>query len=468
MMYLSTRFALRCAAALAAAALVPASAGLQAQEAQVQKAPAKADTVKGLPIDGIAAIVGDKVVLVSEVLSGVNQARARGAPVTNAKELAKLEADVLQQLVDVELLVQKAELEKVEVSDLEIQNQVDDTERKARSNFKSELEFRTALREAGFGSIDEWRKMQADEARRVKLQQGIMQKLQRDGKVTAVNVSESEITEAYEAFKDKLPRKEARVGMRQIVVATRPSEAAKAKARAKIDSIHAELVKHPEDFENIAKRESMDPSNRELGGDLGWNRRGRMVPEFDRMMFALNPGVISPVVETSFGFHIIRVDRVQPAEVKARHILIRPSVDSTDEARTRLLADSIAKIWQGGGSYDSLSVKFHDDAGGEDKSIPEYPRNELPEAYRNALEGAKLNQIVGPFPIPDPGAGVNKFVVAQVTFLDEAGEYTYAEYRDRIRDQLAEERKMRRLIDSLKKQTYVSVRYDPVAQIITP
>jgi peptidyl-prolyl cis-trans isomerase SurA len=182
------------------------------------------------------------------------------------------------------------------------------------------------------------------------------------------------------------------------------------------------------------------------------------------MMFSLNPGIVSPIVETAFGFHIIRVDRVQPAEVKARHILIRPLVDSTDERRARLLADSVATAWRAGGSFDSLSVSFHDGASGEDKSIPEYPRSELPEPYRNALEGAKLNQILDPFPLPDPSAGVAKFVVAQVTFLDEAGEWSLAEARDRIRDQLSEERKMRRLIDNLKKQTYVSVRYDPTKQ----
>ena len=420
---------------------------------------------KALPMDGVAAVVGGQVILVSEVMAGANQARASGAQVTSARDLAKLEKDVLDQLIEAELLVQKAKDEKVEVSEVDLQRQVDETEKRARDNFKSEAEFRQALKEAGFGALDEWRKLQGDQLRRQQLQRDVVQKLRRDGKMTAINVSEREVTEAFEVNRAKLPRKEARVGLRQIVVPTTPAEASKARARARADSLRLELDKHPEDFETMAKRESMDPGSRELGGDLGWNRRGRMVPEFDRMMFALTPGAISPVVETTFGYHIIRVDRVQPAEVKARHILIRPQVDSADERRARLLADSIAAAWRAGGSYDSLSVKYHDEGGGEDRNIPEYPRNELPEAYRNALEGAGLNAIVGPFTIPDVQGGTSKFVVAQVTFLDEAGEYTLPEMRERIRDQLSQERSMRRLVDTLRKQTYVAVKYDPLALV---
>jgi peptidyl-prolyl cis-trans isomerase SurA len=407
--------------------------------------------------------VGDQIILVSEVMTAVNQARASGAKVESAADLAKLEADILERLIDAELLVQKAKDEKVEVQDGDVASSVDDQEKNIRKRFQSDAEFKAALKEAGMGTIEEWRKITGDQLRRDKMQQQVMQKLQRDGKVSAVNVSEEEIRDAFEVFKQRIGRKEARVGLRQIVVATKPSEAAKKRARDKIDSLWNELQKRPDDFELMAKKYSMDGSA-ELGGDLGWNRRGRMVPEFDRMMFSLNPGVISPIVETAFGFHIIRVDRVQPAEVKARHILIRPQVDSSDERRAKELADSIVVAWRAGGSFDSLSVKFHDNASGEDKTIPEYPRSELPEPYRNALEGATLNQIVDPFPLPDPSAGVAKFVIAQVTFLDEAGEWTLNEARDRIRDQLSEERKMRRLIDNLKKQTYVSVRYDPAKQ----
>jgi len=445
------------------AAFAPSALAAQTAPAKSEAPAAPQDTVRGLPIDGIAAVVGDQIILVSELMTAVNQARASGAKVESASDLAKLEADILERLIDAELLVQKAKAEKVEVQDGDIASAVDDQEKGVRKRFKSDAEFKQALKEAGMGTLEEWRKITGDQLRRDKLQQQVMQKLQRDGKVTSVNVSEEEIKEAFDVFKARVGPKEARVGLRQIVVATKPSEDAKKRARAKIDSIWLDLQKNPEDFELMAKKYSMD-GTAELGGDLGWNRRGRMVPEFDRMMFSLNPGIVSPIVETAFGFHIIRVDRVQPAEVKARHILIRPQVDSADERRARLLADSVATAWRAGGSFDSLSVTFHDAASGEDKSIPEYPRSELPEPYRNALEGAKLNQILDPFPLPDPSAGVAKFVVAQVTFLDEAGEWTLAEARDRIREQLSEERKMRRLIDNLKKQTYVSVRYDPAKQ----
>jgi peptidyl-prolyl cis-trans isomerase SurA len=453
--------------AVAALAAAPAVVHAQVTPPVATKpaAPAKPapDTVRGLPVDGIAAVVGDQLILVSEVMTAVNQARASGAKVESDADLARLEADILERLIDAELLVQKAKSEKVEVQDGDVASAVDDQEKNIRRRFQSDAEFKAALREAGMGTVEEWRKLTGEQIRRDKLQQQVMQKLQRDGKVSSVNVSEAEIREAFEVFKQRIGPKEARVGLRQIVVATKPSEDAKKRARAKIDSIWLDLQKRPDDFELMAKKYSMD-GTAELGGDLGWNRRGRMVPEFDRMMFSLNPGVISPIVETAFGFHIIRVDRVQPAEVKARHILIRPQVDSSDERRAAVIADSVVTAWRAGGSFDSLSVKFHDNASGEDRSIPEYPRSELPEPYRNALEGAKLNDIVDPFPLPDPSAGVAKFVVAQVTFLDEAGEWTLAEARERIREQLSEERKMRRLIDNLKKETYVSVRYEPTRQ----
>ena len=82
------------------------------------------------------------------------------------------------------------------------------------------------------------------------------------------------------------------------------------------------------DFATAAKRFSQDPGSKDQGGSLNWFRRGVMVPEFERVAFALKPGVVSDPVESPFGFHIIQVERLQPAEVQARHILLVPTIDS--------------------------------------------------------------------------------------------------------------------------------------------
>jgi peptidyl-prolyl cis-trans isomerase SurA len=419
-------------------------------------------TEKKTNVDGVAAIVGDQVVLISEVMTRVNFARAAGREPKSMAELAKMQRDAVDSLVEEELLVQKAKAEKIEVNEADLLRQIDQFEKRTRERFPSDAEFRTALRGAGFATLEEWRRTQMDQMRRGMMQRDLFQKLRRDGKIVTVNATEKEISAVYEEYKEQLPKKPALVGMRQIVMPTTASEEAKKRARAKIDSIRAELVARPDDFESIAKRVSMDESNKGIGGDLGWNRRGRMVPEFDRVMFALNPGVISPVVETSFGYHIIRVDRVQPAEVKARHILIRPTLDSADEARAEAVAKGVADAWRKGANYDSLVAKYHD-KDNEEKSIPEFERDSLPESYRNAIEGHKVNDVIEPFAIVDPTTNSKKFVIVQLTMLNEAGEYTLAEYRDRIRAQLSEEHTIRRFIDSLKKQTYVSIRFNPAA-----
>ena len=264
------------------------------------------------------------------------------------------------------------------------------------------------------------------------------------------------MTAAFERSRADLQKRPATVTFRQIIVAPKASPAAKAKAKARADSLLAEITKGG-DFEQIAKRESMDPGTKQLGGDLGWNRRGSgLVPEFEAMMFALRPGEVSPVIETAFGYHIIRVDRVQSAEVKARHILIAPVIDSADVAAARVEADSVAAQWRRGVQYDSLVAKHHDAT--EEKGVLQpFNRDSLPASYQAALTGAKPGAITNPFQLTNP-RGAPKFAVLQVVTATEAGEYDPAEIRDQIRAQLSDERSIRQLLDDMRKQTYVSLR----------
>ncbi|MEA3248865.1 MAG: peptidylprolyl isomerase [Patescibacteria group bacterium] len=98
--------------------------------------------------------------------------------------------------------------------------------------------------------------------------------------------------------------------------------ASKEKVQGLVDRIKA-----GEDFSELAKEFSEDPGSGAAGGDLGWFGRGVMVSEFETVAFALQPGELSDIVETQFGYHIILVDEIEEAEgeitrVKARHILI--------------------------------------------------------------------------------------------------------------------------------------------------
>lgn len=451
-------------AILAALATAFAAAPLAAQDTTHAAAAASAAVApmtprEVIPVDRVVAIVGDQPILMSSVQEIIYQRRAQGMPApADSAALAALVRQVVNDLVDEELLLAKAKDEKVELTDDEVNAQVDRQVKSVRDRFKTEVEFRDALKANGLGSPEEYRKGLVEQARRSALQERLIAKMRQDGKIVSGSVSEADVNEAFEKNRPSLPKRPALVGFRQIVVATKASPAALEAARLKAESLLVE-VKRTGDFEQIAKRESMDQSNREVGGDLGWIRRGATVPEFERWAFGLTPGSLSPVVETSFGFHIIRVDRVQPAEVKVRHILIQPKTDSADIERGRLEADSVAIAWRAGANYDSLATKHHDQAGGEEKILPEFDRAQLPETYQTAFTGHNVNDIVGPFQIANP-RGAPKHVVAQLTVSKEGGEYTVADLRQSIRDQLAQERGIRRYLDSLKSQTYVEVMLD--------
>ena len=434
---------------LIAAALLPVAVGAQTP---VTAAP---NTAPALPIDRVVAIVGEQPVLWTDVLTTINQRRAQGLqmPPDSAQQSA-LARTVLNDLVDEEILVQKAKEMKLEVTESEITSSADRQLKSVRAQFKSDEEYRTELRKAGLGTPEEYRKALIDQYRRQNLQQKAFADLRKRAK--PVNVTDEEVTAAFEQSRAALQKRPASVTFRQIIVAPHASAASKARARARAESLLVEIRKGG-DFELIAKRESMDPGTKALGGDLGWNRRGSgLVPEFEAVVFALRPGEVSPVIETAFGYHIIRVDRVQSAEVKARHILIAPVIDSADIAAAHVEADSVAAQWRRGVSYDSLLAKHHDPT--EEKGVLQpFNRDSLPASYQAALTGAKAGTITNSFQLANP-RGQPKFAVLQVVKLTDAGEYNPGEIREQIRAQLSEERSIRQLLDDLRKHTYVSLR----------
>ena len=414
-------------------------------------------------LDRIVAVVGDQPITRFDLEQRMLQDQQRGMrPPSDSAALKAYEMQTLNTMIDEELLLQKAKDLKVDVPDNEINSAVDRQIRDIKARFTTESEFRAELAKAGLGTPEEYRRMLVDQMKRDETIKRTMQKLREDNKVIPANVTEDEVKEAFERSRASLPRRPAQVTFRQIVIAPRPTPAAKEVARVKAESILAE-IKRGGDFALLAKRESMDPGTKEVGGDLGWHRRGDFVTEFERWVWSLPPGELSPVFESPFGYHIVRVDRVAAGEVKARHILIRPKLDSADLVRAHAEADTVLRLWKAGAPFDSLAKKHHDYAAKEETSILDpMARDSLPESYQRAFAGKAANDLVT-FEIPDPQRGMPKVVVAQLLSSTPGGEYTLKEMRELVRNRLAEEGGVRRYLDSLRNRSYVSIRLDQPA-----
>lgn len=415
------------------------------------------DGLRIIPVDRVVAVVATKPILWSEVLERISLARAQGLQVPrDSAGQAQVAKDILEQLVDEEVLLAVAADYKLEVPETEVSARVDQQFDNVRGQFQTEAEFRDALRREGFGTPEEYRRRTLEQAQRDEKQRKALDTLRALGRLAPVNVTEREVAEAFERLKARLGPRPALVAFRQVVVPPRARQSAKDRARARIDSLRARLEAGA-NFDSLARAVSMDEGSAVQGGDLGWNRRGRMVQAFDNMMFALAPGRISPVVETEYGFHVIRVDRVRAGEVRARHILIMPDVDSTDAANARARADSVRTLWRNGMPFDTLIARFHDPA--EERSIPDgYPIDSLPPEYRVALREVPEGGFSEVFAMPMPGSQLSKYIVALVTQKKPAGEWSLADYQERIRRQLQEERSTRRTLDNLRREYYVSVR----------
>ncbi len=429
--------------------LLPALAAAQTQPVVGASRP--------IPIDRVIAIVGNEPILLSEV-EGMAQQMALRDGVTYPTDSAgrdKAVREALEEFIDIRVVVAAAKKAKVEIDETQLSTQLDAQIQAIRGQFPNDSVLRVALRRQGFASVEAFRSLQINRLRDSVLAARYRQNLQQDGKFPHAPVTEAEITEFFNSNRPQFGTNLGGVTFKQIVIPIQPSAAAKLAARAKADSLRT-AIDSGASFEEVAKKFSDDPSSRENGGDLGWWRRGGgLVREFEQWIFALPAGTMSPVFETQFGYHVARVDRVAPGEVKSRHFLIRPVTDTVDLANTVKLADSLANALRAGASFDSLVAKYHD--AGEPPSIPTpIPLDSLRPEYKAPLNGLKAGDIAPSFQMPDR-EGKPRVHVVMITAVEQPREYTVDDWRKLIREDLAFRKGMRKLIDRLRREIYVSV-----------
>ncbi|MEK6689123.1 MAG: peptidylprolyl isomerase, partial [Gemmatimonadota bacterium] len=395
-------------------------------------------------------------ILASEVEEQVfTLLRGQPAP-TDPKIQLTLRQQALGDLIDLELMFVRASADTmVKVTEEEVTSAVDELFRKTRQDYPSDQAFREQIRVTGFQTPEEYRQWLTDRQRKQLMANRLLEYLKAGGKIKPVIPTDREMRAYWESQKASQQRPET-MTFRQIVVTPKASEAARTRAIAIADSILTEL-RRGEDFATAARRCSQDPGSKDQGGSLGWFRRGAMEPKFEEVAFRLRVGVVSDPVETPFGIHLIQVERVQPAEVLARHILIIPEITLADADSARARAVALRSAIAAGASFDSAQRVNHDSQ--ELREIRDLTATQLIPAYAEPMEGLKVGELSEVFAIPVEGAPLRtKFAVVRMVERRLAGEFTYEDVKDTIRSQLGEQMALRRFLDGLRNATYVDVR----------
>jgi peptidyl-prolyl cis-trans isomerase SurA len=407
-------------------------------------------------VDRVVAVVGNKPIMrtkVDETLEIFLQSSADYP--RDSASIHNLRQEMLDRLVEDEIWLQAAMQDTaITVSPEMVQESVDSRMRQLRERYSSELDFDRSIREAGFGTQDEYRRWLADQTREQLFRDAFQQRLRQTGEIRPIPPTERELRAEFERATERPPERPPTVGFRQIVVRPQPDSGALRAALVRAESVLVK-IRGGEDFAELAREYSDDPGTKDQGGELGWQRRGSgLAPEFEQAAFRLRPGQTSNLVLTSFGFHIIQVQRTEPGHAQIRHILVAPEITDENRQAAWARADAAATALREGASFDSLLAVVHDKD--EQSLVERAVRERLPPTYQEALVEAQPQDVIGPVTFESPG-----FVKYAVILFQEAlaaDEFTFDELRDRLREQLAEDNGVRRYLEVLKRNTYVHIR----------
>ncbi len=298
--------------------------------------------------DRIVAIVGNDIITESDLRAQI----VLYARQNNLNEINDaVVQNVFQQLLFDKLILAKADQDSITASDDEIQKQLDYQIKSLVEKFGSEKNLEDAFGGTLAKLKETYRKQIRD---KIKIDKVKEEKFGTGG----IAVTRPEVRKFYEEFKDSLPPVPTTYELYQIVRIPKLTEEAKKIAYDKAKQI-LDSVKMGIDFSDLARRNSDDSASAVLGGDLGKAKRGTFVKPFEDAAFLLKPGEVSDIVETEFGYHIIKMIEKSGDNIRVQHILVKyPHSESADFEEINFLKDLKTKILNGEGTFQQFAVQF--------------------------------------------------------------------------------------------------------------
>ena len=298
-------------------------------------------------VEGIVAVVGNKVILKSAVETQYLQMRQSAVVDEEAK------CQILDEMMFQKLLSHHAEVDSLIVTDDEVDKAIEQ-----RIDFFVNQIGSVQKLEAYFGkSISELR----DEFQTLFREQILGQRM--ESKVTSeVKATPKDVLQFYNRIpEDSLPIFPEEIYLSQLVVFPKVDNRERERITNKLNGFK-QRIKDGEDFAFLASLYSDDPGSAKQGGDLGFVKKGKLVPKFESVAFRLQEDELSDIVETKFGFHLIQMVKRRGEQFKIRHILIKPkiSVQAINDAKSTL--DSLVNLMDSDTlSFEQLAVKYSED-----------------------------------------------------------------------------------------------------------
>ncbi|MCH2659811.1 peptidylprolyl isomerase [bacterium] len=390
-------------------------------------------------IDRIVATVDNQTILWSELNYRLRfEAEQRG--LSSFVEPGRLEAlrrEVLEDMVDEQVLILKAQKDSVQIDPNEVEEMLVQQFQLAKSNM-DDGEFERMLDRVGLSE----RQLKA--RYRKEIRHRLLSRQMRAVVAYRVHVSHRDVEAFRQAHRDTLP---TQISLSHILLQIKPSDEVLGEKLARIGELQA-LLAAGGDFAEVARAHSEDPGSAAHGGDLGCFSAGTMVPEFEEAAFALKPGETSEPVLSPYGYHLIKLREKREDALCANHILVLARTGEGDKDATRDELLDLRRRARAGEEFSQLARQHSDNPqtamqGGLWGS---FPREQIPEFLQPYLRGLRLGEISEPF------------------FLEEGGHIIrinddQAALEGLIRESRTEEA-MRELIEEYRQQIHIETRLD--------
>jgi len=413
-------------------------------------------------IDGVAAVVGDFIILDSDIDKTLIDLQSQGV---NVEQFDR--CSLLGKLMEDKLYAHHAEQDSLDVDNEQIYSYVDQTIDyflNQLGNMEKVLEFYKKKDEQSF-------RQELFEINRINQLSERMQ--------TSI-IDEIEITpEEVRVFFENIPRYDlpifgAELEISQIVVKPEVSQEDKNKIIQRLESIKNDVVVNGSSFATKAILYSQDPGSRSTGGKytLNRSRKNQMVKEFEDVCYRLKEGEVSDPFETDFGWHIVKVDKVRGQEIDVRHILLKPEVSNSALLEAKKKIDLIRKrIVDDELSFEEAAKSFSDEKATKNNGgvlinpttgDTRFELTKIDPVLYTQIQRLKDNEVSAPL-LEQDNAGSSSYKIIKVSNRFDEHVADYSKDFIKIKELALKEKQLNTIQNWMSEkivETYISVNQD--------